>query len=112
MNYKVCNTSYFCVQQVREIVIIMANKIGIQNLLPIETNNEDGFITTKQAIGFLSNAKLQNKKQIVNGRTIYNHIASTNVNGKFIWKKHQINQADICDYLKEWIKKQVYQQKK
>lgn len=43
--------------------------------------------------------------QKLNGSTIYNHMAYTNVSEKFWARKHPVKQADICDYLKEWRSK-------
>jgi len=89
-------------------------------------------ITTEQAIGFLSNIKLSKKpieisndeiakhivKTNINNKEyyldmlgidknnekqiIYNHIAATNVEDKFWGRKYEVNQHDICDYLKYW----------
>ena len=40
--------------------------------------------------------------QIKNGKgKIYNHIARTNVQETFWGRKYEVNQHDICDYLKE-----------
>ncbi len=91
--------------------------------------------TTEQAIGFLSHIKTTNnvitisndsiKKHIentnivdvkgfynilgVNENTenikITNHIASENVADKFWSRKYEVNQHDICDYLKYWRNK-------
>lgn len=89
-------------------------------------------MTTEQAIGFLSNVKLTKKeirikkseiekhiketklvdiagfysnlgidnncKEIV----IRNHMASCNVADKFWGRKHEVNQHEICDYLRYW----------
>jgi|LSQX01.1.fsa_nt_gb DNA (cytosine-5)-methyltransferase 1 len=89
-------------------------------------------ITTEQAIGFLSNIKLSKKpieisndeiakhivKTNINNKEyyldmlgidknnekqiVYNHIAATNVEDKFWGRKYEVNQHDICDYLKYW----------
>jgi DNA (cytosine-5-)-methyltransferase len=96
-----------------------------------ETNNLLPAITTEQAIGFLSRKKLTNKKftiakkeiknHIVNTQIhqkdfygilsinpdfssldITNHIASENVADKFWGRKYEVNQHDICDYLRYW----------
>lgn len=89
-------------------------------------------MTTEQAIGFLSNVKLTNhtifisKNDInthieqtnlfdingfyknlginenINEFIIKNHIASENVANTFWGRKYEVNQHDICDYLKYW----------
>ena len=89
-------------------------------------------MTTEQAIGFLSNIKLSKKPIELNSdiikkhilktninseenffdmlgmdkyndkQVIYNHIAATNVEDKFWGRKYEVNQHDICDYLKYW----------
>lgn len=89
-------------------------------------------ITTEQAIGFLSDIKLSKKSieldnsiikehiqetNIINEneylemigynhesseQIIHNHIAAVNVEDKFWGRKYNVNQHDICDYLKYW----------
>lgn len=89
-------------------------------------------ITTEQAIGFLANKKITkndiyiNKKELAehikktglvdveglysilgidsdfNEVVIKNHVASENVADKFWGRKYEVNQHDICDYLKYW----------
>ncbi len=98
-----------------------------ENMLPA--------ITTKQAIDFLSNVKTSNKSKTIkmedikkhiektgiqdeNGFfeilgidknateiTINNHIASENVADTFWGRKYEVNQHDICDYLRYWREK-------
>lgn len=138
---QVLNAAEYGVPQARERIVIIGNNLGIENPYPkkthyiSETTKEDGTlpaITTEQAIGFLSNIKL-NKKPIelnndvitkhivktnINNKEcfldmlgidknnekqiIYNHIAATNVEDKFWGRKYEVNQHDICDYLKHW----------
>ena len=89
-------------------------------------------ITTEQAIGFLSNIKTSNKSKTIKMDdlrkhiektkikdvdgffevlgidkdceeiTINNHIASENVADTFWGRKYEVNQHDICDYLRYW----------
>lgn len=89
-------------------------------------------LTTEQAIGFLADKKLtkheifiskeelenhinktgiRNKEEFYDilgvspdcdGVTITNHIASENVADTFWGRKYEVNQHDICDYLKYW----------
>lgn len=99
-------------------------------------------LTTEQAIGFLSKVKLSKKhitiekseleKHIQNtgiedtagfyeilglnendsSITIKNHIASENVADTFWGRKYEVNQHDICDYLKYWRDKAGWTTKK
>lgn len=117
VNYKVLNSADYGVPQTRERVIIIGNRIGVKNrfpkkthqlkdkaqqsLIPVE-NELKPYITVEEAIGFLSDVKITNNKLIVNGREIYNHIASTNVSDKFWGRKYDVNQQEICDYLRSW----------
>lgn len=117
VDYKVLNAADYGVPQARERVIIMGNRIGVKNIFPKKThvevdksqqtlfsssNDLKPYITTEEAIGFLSDIKLTNNDMEVDGREIHNHIASTNVSDKFWARKHEVNQADICDYLRGW----------
>lgn len=95
-----------------------------ENMLPA--------ITTEQAIGFLANIKTSNKSKTIKMEdlkkhiektgikdidgffevlgidkdcteiTINNHIASENVADTFWGRKYEVNQHDICDYLRYW----------
>lgn len=117
VNYEVLNSADYGVPQTRQRVIIIGNRIGVNNIYPDKThffkdknqqtlissnNGLKPYVTTKEAIGFLSNIKITNNKLLVDGREIYNHIASTNVSDKFWTRKHDVDQAQICDYLKGW----------
>lgn len=89
-------------------------------------------ITTEQAIGFLSNEKLSKKMFTISKHNIdehikitglkdkkalykimglsgkdevleiTNHVAAENVEDKFWGRKYDVNQHDICDYLRFW----------
>ena len=87
LGYKVdhflINTAHYGVPQQRERVIIMANKIGIENILPKPTHDNKNAITTEQAIGELSSVEITNNVINLNGKKIHNHYASTNVHDKF-----------------------------
>ena len=96
------------------------------NLLPA--------ITTEQAIGFLSNKKLTNNEihisrnelekhfdstGVIDKESLYeiygmneeeeivikNHVASENVADTFWGRKYEVNQHEICDYLRYWRNK-------
>lgn len=117
VTYEVLNSADYGVPQARERVIIIGNRIGVKNLYPIKThtnkikgqktliptdNNLKPYITTEEAIGFLSDIKITNNDIVVGGREIHNHIASTNVSDKFWTRKYDVNQEEICDYLRSW----------
>ncbi len=135
VDYKVLNAADYGVPQARERVIIMGNRIGVENPFPVIShvapNDNLSFfdfksdidlkkhITVKEAIGFLSDVEIQNGKVNefieINGRKIYNHVASTKVEDKFFGRKYPVNQHDICDYLRyyrdnsEWTTKKIDQ---
>lgn len=100
--------------------------------LNIENNNElFPALTTEQAIGFLNSVKISKKQHIITSDileehikntnivdidgfyellginpgdniTITNHIASENVANTFWGRKYEVNQHEICDYLRYW----------
>lgn len=107
---RILNAAEYGVPQTRERVVIIGNRLGLENpypekthYLPEVTQETDGLlpaITTEQAIGFLSEVKLSKEPFIYEGKTIINHIAATNVEDKFWGRKYDVNQHEICDYLK------------
>lgn len=128
LGYKVdarlLNAAEYGVPQARERLVIIGNRLGIENPFPTPTHwvdskqykSKNGLkdpVTVKQTIGFLSNVKLSDKPiTLDNGSKIYNHIAATNVYDKFWGRKYEVNQADICDYLRYWRDKSGYSTKK
>lgn len=128
LGYKVdarlLNAAEYGVPQARERLVIIGNRLGIENPFPTPTHWVDSKqyktkkglkdpITVEQTIGFLSNVKLSNSPiTLDNGSKIYNHIAATNVYDKFWGRKYEVNQADICDYLRYWRDKSGYSTKK
>jgi DNA (cytosine-5)-methyltransferase 1 len=114
------NASDFGVPQARERVFIMGNRIGLENKFPEGTHgnfdasnfleqqmflqDKKPHITVEEAVGHLADVRLRDLPFEHKGKTIYNHIAYTNVSDKFYARKHKVDQADICDYLKEWRK--------
>ena len=128
LGYKVdarlLNAAEYGVPQARERLVIIGNRLGIENPFPTPTHWVDSKqykskkglkdpVTVKQTIGFLSNVKLSNSPiTLDNGSKIYNHIAATNVYDKFWGRKYEVNQADICDYLRYWRDKSGYSTKK
>ncbi len=92
--------SDYGVPQNRERVIIYGNRIGADTTLDIEKTFDAK--TVAEVIGHLSDVHISNNPINLNGKTIYNHIASTNVHDTFWGRKNPPKQEDICDYLKEW----------
>ena len=137
VDVKLLNAADYGVPQQRERVIIMGNRLGLKNPYPKKTHadlfpgeenyllfdeklkgtNLKPYITVEQTIGFLSEIDVQNDKLNdfvkVGKRKIYNHIANTSVKDTFWGRKHEVNQADICDYLRyyrdksEWTTKKI-----
>ena len=113
----VINCAYYGVPQFRERVIIMGNRINVPNTFP-KITHKNGYktlipdfikpedyqklpyvISVKEAIGNLPEPFTEE------GKKIPNHIGSNKVSGKYVARKHEINQAEICDYLKMWRSK-------
>ena len=126
VTYKILNAVDYGVPQFRERVIIIGNRYDIKNIYPKPTHTDNtktqqrlmpqkglkSYITTKEAIGYLSDVKISYNPIKLNGKTIYNHMASTNVSDKFWTRKHDVDQAEICDYLKSWRNKSDWSTKK
>lgn len=142
---RILNAAEYGVPQMRERVVIIGNRLGLENPYPEKTHYVEGggkeekgliaAVTTEQAIGFLSGIKLSKKdlviskkylerhikqtkiKDIKNFYTILgteqnsdevivkNHVASENVADTFWGRKYDVNQHEICDYLKYWRNK-------
>lgn len=97
--WKVLNAADYGVPQTRERVIIIGNRIGVNNPFPAVTG---GAKTVEETIGHLSDVSLRDLPFIHHNETIYNHVASTNVHETFWTRKHDVKQEDICEYLKSW----------
>lgn len=130
VDYKVLNAAEYGVPQARERVIIIGNRIGVKNIYPLKTHSDlsntrenftlfdlendntypslKKYVTVKESIGYLSDVRLRDEPFELNGKIIYNHIASEKVSDKFWARKHPVNQSEICDYLREWRKKSGY----
>lgn len=84
---KILNAAEYGVPQARERVVIIGNRIGIDNPFPVITHYVEGVteksvgllpaITTEQAIGFLSNTKLSKKEIHINKKELETHIKKT-----------------------------------
>lgn len=121
---RLLNAAEYGVPQARERVVIIGNRIGVENPYPKPTHWVDSKkyeskkglkdpVTVEQTIGFLSDVRLSDKPiTLDNGMIIYNHMAATNVYDKFWGRKYKVKQEDICDYLKMWRDKAGYTTKK
>lgn len=121
---KLLNAAEYGVPQARERVVIIGNRIGVNNPYPKPTHWVDSKkyeskkglkapVTVEQTIGFLSDVRPSDKSiTLDNGMVIYNHMAATNVYDKFWGRKYKVKQEDICDYLRMWRDKAGYTTKK
>lgn len=136
VDYMLMNAADYGIPQQRERVIIIGNRIGVKNNFPVITHadlfpGEDNYCnidsqfigtnlkpykTVEQTIGFLRDIEITNNKSkdfiYVEDRIVYNHIASTTVKDTFWGRKYNINQHEICDYLKYWRDKSGWTTKK
>lgn len=119
VDYKLLNAAEYGVPQTRERVIIMGNRVGLENIFPEKTHYLNDPIeglepakTVEETIGFLSDVRISQFPINFNDKIIYNHDAATNVSDKFWGRMYEVNQADICDYLKEWRNKSGWTTKK
>jgi DNA (cytosine-5)-methyltransferase 1 len=112
----VVNCAYYGVPQFRERVFIIGNRIGAANPFPkishvngIETPIPEFLkprfkklpkvISVKKAIGNMPDPDSPE------GKKIPNHYGSNNVKGHYMARKNEVDQFEICDYLKAWKKK-------
>lgn len=121
---RLLNAAEYGVPQARERVVIIGNRIGVNNPYPKPTHWVDSKtyetkkglkapVTVEQTIGFLSDVRLNdNPITLEDGTIIYNHMAATNVYDKFWGRKYKVKQSAICDYLKKWRDKAGYTTKK
>ena len=121
VDYRLLTASDYGVPQHRQRVFIIGNRIGKENPYPKITHglkNDlfnpklEPFVSTKDAISHLANVRTRDKPFRHKNVTIYNHVARMNVSDKFWGRKHDVNQFDICDYLKEWRKDSGWSTKK
>ena len=121
VSYKLLRASDYGVPQHRERVIIIGNRIGVENPYPKISHGEKEtlfnkklkpFVNVKDIIGDLKNVRTRDVSFKLNGKMIHNHTARMNVSDKFWGRKHNVNQHDICDYLKEWRNKSGWSTKR
>jgi DNA (cytosine-5)-methyltransferase 1 len=111
VNYKLLKASDYGVPQHRERVVIIGNRLGLNNLFPEKTHGESNdlfnynikpYVTVKETCGHLEKVRTRDKSFNLDGEVIHNHIARTNVADTFWGRKCKIDQHEICDYLKYW----------
>ena len=116
VDYKLLKASDYGVPQNRERVFIIGNRLGLKNPFPKKTHGDSDnllpYNTTEKTVGFLSNVRIRDKSFRLNGTKISNHKARTNVSDEFWGRKHNVNQHDICDYLKYWRAKSGWSTKR
>lgn len=106
VEYRLLRASDYGVPQHRERVIIIGNRIGVKNPFPNKTHGTSTpYVTVKEVAGHLSDVRTREMPFELNGKKVYNHIARTNVSDVFWGRKNEVNQHDICDYLKVWRSK-------
>lgn len=118
LDYKLLNMLNYGVPQKRERVIIVGNRIGAENPFPKETHGYKKGLrrpaTTKETIGHLCNVHTREEPvkaidpETGKEKTYYNHWAKTKIDDEFWGRKYDVNQFDICDYLKYWRNKKGY----
>lgn len=121
---KLLNSADYGVPQQRERVIILGNRINKEIVFPQQTHihheKYDGkgnkYIAAKEVLEELYHIdtveRNTDKRIKLKTKDIHNHIAYTNVSSKFWGRKHKVDQAEICDYLKHWRDKKGISTKK
>ncbi|MFZ4680729.1 MAG: DNA cytosine methyltransferase [Flavobacterium sp.] len=113
VDYKLLKASDYGVPQHRERVVIIGNRLGLNNLFPEKTHGEFNdlfnynikpYVTVKETCGHLEKVRTRDKSFKLGSEVIHNHIARTNVADTFWGRKSKIDQHEICDYLKYWRK--------
>ena len=121
VNYRLLKASDYGVPQNRERVVIIGNRLGLENPYPEITHGLGNdlfnskmlpYVTVKDVVGHLANVRTREIPFELDGKIIYNHVARTNVHDVFWGRKHDVNQHEICDYLKYWRNKSGISTKK
>jgi len=121
VDYKLLKASEYGVPQHRERVVIIGNRLGVENPFPKKTHGDKKtlfdkdlkpFVAVKDVVGHLAEERPRVCSFNIGNQTIYNHNARTNVADKFWGRKHKVNQHEICDYLKYWRNKSGWSTKK
>ena len=121
VDYKLLKASEYGVPQHRERVVIIGNRLGIENPFPKITHgktdtlfdtNLNPYVSVKEVVDHLSDIRPRICSFDLDDEKIHNHNARTNVSDKFWGRKHKVNQHEICDYLKFWRNKSGWSTKK
>lgn len=120
VDYKLLKASDYGVPQNRERVVIIGNRLGLENKFPKPTHGPkkdsklgvEKYVSVKEVCSHLSNVRTRDSAFKLKNKTIYNHVARTNVADTFWGRKHPVNQHDICDYLRFWRDKSGWSTKK
>ncbi len=122
VEYRLLKASDYGVPQHRERIVIIGNRLGLKNPFPQPTHGEidspffndklKPYIAVKDVVGHLAEIRTRGCSFNIDNQTIYNHDARTNVADKFWGRKHNVNQHEICDYLKYWRNKSNWTTKK
>jgi DNA (cytosine-5)-methyltransferase 1 len=114
VDFRVLKASDYGVPQNRERVVIIGNRLGLENPFPVRTHGVENslfdnrnlpYVTVKDVVGHLADERTRDKPFKIKGKLIHNHVARTNVHDEFWGRKHKVNQHEICDYLKFWRSK-------
>ena len=120
VDYKLLKASDYGVPQNRERVVIIGNRLGLENKFPKPTHSPkkdnklglEKYISVKDKCAHLYNVRTRDAAFKIKNKIIHNHVARTNVADTFWGRKHPINQHDICDYLRYWRDKSGWSTKK
>lgn len=121
VDYRLLKASNYGVPQHRERVVIIGNRLGLENPFPEKTHGENHdlfnnkikpYVTVKEVCGHLENVRPRDQAFTLNNKNIHNHVARTNVADTFWGRKHKVDQHVICDYLKYWRNKSGWSTKK
>lgn len=120
VDYKLLKASDYGVPQNRERVVIIGNRLGLENKFPKPTHGPkkdnklglEKYISVKDKCAHLYNVRTRDAEFKLKNKTIHNHVARTNVADTFWGRKHPINQHDICDYLRYWRDKSGWSTKR
>jgi len=114
VDYSLVDSAEYGVPQHRKRVLILGNRLGLENNFPKKTHGpgKKPFVTVEDTIGHLSDLWISYNPQKHKGKLVHNHIARVNIQDKFWGRKHEVNQHDVCDYLKKWRNKKGISTKK
>ena len=128
VSYRLLNAANYGIPQMRERVFIIGNRTRKENPFPVPTHRNHfpingkkvklpdlfekvkgadlkPWTTAESAIFDLKDVAISYNPIRKGNRTIYNHMADTNVHDEFWGRKYDVNQFHICDYLKKWRRK-------